>query len=68
VDAQLYNELGYGEIAYSMINAGVRNYYWKAKIEKVGTGSKATIYSGNTLNNATWLNKVVSWADGRTGC
>lgn len=68
VDAQLYNELGYGEISYSMINVGVRNYYWKAKVEKADTGSKITIYSGNTLNNAVWLNKVSGWADGKLGC
>lgn len=69
VDSQLYSELGYGEVSTSLINWGVRNYYWKAKIEKApGGGSTMHLYSGNTLNNATMLNKVVGWADGDTNC
>jgi hypothetical protein len=68
VDGQLYSELGFGEIAYSLINIGVRNYYWKARIEKQNDASKLTVFSGNTLNNATWLKKVTSWADGDESC
>ena len=68
VDAQLYSELGMGEITYSLLNMSIRNYYWKAKIEKDGAGSKLTIYSGNTLRNAVWLDKIKSWANGSTSC
>ncbi len=68
VDAQLYNELGYGEVSQSMINVGVRNFYWKAKIERAGAGSKMTIYSGNTINNGAAIKRVSAWADGNHGC
>ncbi|MGZ2429566.1 hypothetical protein [Rhizobium redzepovicii] len=68
VDSQLYNELGYGEVSQSMINVGVRNFYWKAKIERAGVGSKMTVYSGNTLNNGAAIKRVSAWADGNHGC
>lgn len=68
VDAQLYSELGYGEISRSMINYGVRNYYWMAKIEKVGTGAKMTVRAGNTVNNPAMINNVIRWAGGDQGC
>ncbi|SCX00819.1 hypothetical protein DSM25558_0183 [Agrobacterium sp. DSM 25558] len=68
VDAQLYNELGYGEITGSLVNVGVRNYYWKAKIERAGQGSKMTINSGNTLGANATMKKVLSWASGDQSC
>ena len=68
IDSQLYSELGYGEASYSLINYGVRNYYWTAKIEKSGTGSKMTISAGNVLNNTYMINNVIRWADGDTNC
>ncbi|RUM05857.1 hypothetical protein EFR84_15025 [Rhizobium chutanense] len=68
VDAQLYNELGYGEISQSMINVGIRNFYWKAKVERAGAGSKMTVYSGNTINNGAAIKRVSAWADGKQGC
>ena len=43
VDAQLYSELGYGEITLSMAAYSARNYYWSAKIEKTDTGARMTV-------------------------
>lgn len=68
VDAQLYNELGYGEIAGSLINVGVRNYYWKAKIERDGAGSKMTVNSGNSLGAERTMRTVFRWATGDEAC
>lgn len=68
VDADLYNELGYGEVTQSLQGLGARNYYWKAKIERNGGGSKLSIVSGNTLAQSSTLNKVVGWAEGNTAC
>lgn len=68
VDAQLYSELGYGEISRSLINYGARNYYWTAKIEKAGTGSKMTVTAGNTVNNQSMINNVIRWASGDQNC
>ncbi|MNV71903.1 hypothetical protein D3C71_1649490 [compost metagenome] len=69
VDAQLYNELGFGEITMSLVSTLYpRNYYWKAKVEKVGSGSKVSIVSGNTLAQGATLRQVSRWAEGETSC
>lgn len=69
VDAQLYNELGFGEITMSLVSALYpRNYYWKATVEKAGTGSKVSIVSGNTRAKGSTLQQVGRWADGQAGC
>jgi hypothetical protein len=69
VDAQLYNELGFGEITLSLVSALYpRNYYWKAKVEKAGEGSKVSIVSGNTLGQGATLRQVERWAGGDTSC
>lgn len=64
----LYSDLGYGELSLSLYNYGTHNFYWKAKIEKDGTGSKLTVVSGNTLAQNSQLNSIVRWADGGEGC
>jgi len=68
VDAQLYTELGFGEITQSLVTPYGRNYYLKIKIERAGAGSKMTVYSGNTLVKGATLTKVFGWAEGATGC
>ncbi|AII27770.1 hypothetical protein B9J07_12900 [Sinorhizobium sp. LM21] len=69
VDAQLYNELGFGEITLSLVSALYpRNYYWKAKVEKAGSGSKVSIVSGNTLAQDRTLRQIEGWAAGDTSC
>jgi hypothetical protein len=68
IDSQLYTELGYGEVTKSMINWGTRNYYWKAKIERAGTGSKLTVSAGNTLYNQVMLDDILRWASGDSKC
>lgn len=68
VDAELYSELGYGEISRSLINYGVRNYYWTARIERAGTGSKMTVRAGNTVNNPSMISNVIRWAGGDQTC
>ncbi|MDQ0305315.1 hypothetical protein [Ancylobacter polymorphus] len=67
VDTELYNELGYGEVTYSH-GSLARNYYMSAKIEKVGEGSRLTVYSGNQLAPARVRDLVVEWANGSTAC
>lgn len=68
VDAQLYTELGFGEITQSLVTPYGRNYYLKVKIEKAGSGSRMTVQSGNTLMQGATLRKVFAWADGGTSC
>jgi hypothetical protein len=68
VDADLYSELGYGDITMSLINWSVRNYYWSTKIEKAGGGSRLTVRAGNTLAAETAKQSVIRWANGDTTC
>lgn len=68
VEAQLYPVLGFGEITDSMSSIYGRNFYIKVKIEKAGSGSKMTVWSGNMLVKRSELETVFSWADGATGC
>lgn len=68
VDANLYSDLGYGEVQNSVINYGTHNYYWTAKIEKDGDGSKMTINAGNTLSASATTATLQRWASGGTGC
>jgi hypothetical protein len=68
VDTELYSELGYGEVQVSLINMGMRNYYVTARIDRVGTGSKLTLRSGNTLAASRQLNTFLEWANGKDTC
>jgi hypothetical protein len=68
VDADLYSDLGYGEINTSLINWGTRNYYWTARIERNGTGSKMILRSGNTLASERTTGTVLGWANGGSDC
>lgn len=68
LDSELYNELGYGEVTLSLSNFGARNYYWKAKVTKTGSGALVTAVAGNTLAKNVDLRRVMRWADGDTGC
>ncbi|WP_371346482.1 hypothetical protein [Ancylobacter sp. IITR112] len=67
VDTELYNELGYGEVSYSLGSLS-RNYYMSAKIEKVGEGSRLTLHTGNQLASARVRDLVIEWANGSTAC
>lgn len=68
VEGQLYSELGFGEIVYSMHSMYGRNFYAKVKIEKVDSGSKMTVNYGNTFVNQSGSSKFFAWADGKTTC
>ncbi len=69
IDAELYSDLGYGEITASLINIGIRNYFWSAKIEKAERGSsRLTARSGNTLASETAKQSIIRWANGDANC
>lgn len=68
VEAQLYSELGFGEITASMASIYGKGYYLKAKIEKAGNGSKLTAHSTNGLARERTAEKVVAWANGDSSC
>lgn len=68
VDTELFPDLGYGEITFSLINWGVRNYYLSARIEKLPQGSRLTVKSGNTLVPDHWGQSLLRWATGDSDC
>ena len=68
LDAQLYPDLGFGGMSYSMNNIYGRSYYMKLKIEKPGAGSKMTVSAGNALVNNSSIATVFGWAHGKTSC
>lgn len=68
VDGELYSDLGFGEISFSSSGSGLRNYYWTAKIERDGKGSKVTAHVGNSLVNDKYLANIFAWAGGSTEC
>ena len=69
VDAELYDELGFAEVAYRLSSIGPANFYWKAEITKTGSkSSKVSVWSGNTVDNEKWLSQVVYWAEGGKSC
>ncbi|ACM25780.1 conserved hypothetical protein [Rhizobium rhizogenes K84] len=68
LDAQLYPDLGFGEMTQSMQSIYGRNYYLNIKIEKAGAGSKMTVSAGNTLVNTSRTISAFSWAEGKTSC
>jgi len=67
-DSELYPDLGYGEISYSLLNWGVRNYYLTARIEKAPVGSKITVRAGNTVAPEQSVSTVLRWASGDQSC
>jgi hypothetical protein len=68
LDAQLYPDLGFGEMTYSMNSIYGRNFYIKAKIAKDGSGSKMTVSAGNTIVNKHRAEMFFAWAVGKTDC
>jgi len=68
LDAELYPDLGFGEVSSSMVNHGVRNYYWSAKIEKEGAGTRMTVHAGNSLDAPAATARLQNWAAGGSGC
>lgn len=60
VDAQLYGELGFGDLTWSYSSVYGRNYYMKSKLERAGSGSKLTMIAGNTLDQRRRAGRVIA--------
>jgi len=55
-------------VSLSLQDYGARNYYWKVKIQKSGSGTILSAVSGNTLAQSRTLKTIMRWADGDQGC
>ncbi|MDA4848020.1 hypothetical protein [Hoeflea poritis] len=66
VDAQLYSELGYGEIDFYLNNVG-KDFYATAKVERQGSGTKVTVVSRERFKDR-FSDSFQRWAKGSTAC
>jgi hypothetical protein len=68
VDADLFSELGYGQLTLNVTGKGGDNYYVSVRIEKQPTGSKLTMISDNMRASQRYRELVSGWANGDQNC
>jgi hypothetical protein len=68
VDADLYSEIGYGQLTLSVNGSGNSNYYVSVRIEKQPSGSKLTMISDNMEASQRYREFVSGWASGDQNC
>jgi hypothetical protein len=68
LDADLFTELGYGQLTLTVDGRGNGNYYVSVRIEKQPTGSKLTMISDNMAASQRYRELVSGWANGDQNC
>ena len=68
IDADLYSDIGYGQLTLTMNAHGHDNYYVSVRIEKQPTGSKLTMISDNMGASQRYRELVSGWANGDQNC
>jgi hypothetical protein len=68
VDANLFTEIGYGQLTLSVDGRGNDNYYVSVRIEKQQSGSKLTMISDNMAASQRYRELVLVWASGDQNC
>src|SRR6267142_392821 len=68
VDADLYSEIGYGQLTLTVNGTGSSNYFVSVRIEKQPTGSKLTMISDNMGASQRYRELVSGWANGDQNC
>lgn len=64
IDAQLYSDLGFGEISYSVPGYTSASYFARAKIAREGDGARVTL----AAFGAAGLRQFEGWARGAQEC
>lgn len=64
--SDLYADQGIGA-AFNTYDLSGAYVYW-VKIEKAGTGSKVTVYTGNNMAKQGYVDDMFRWASGDTKC
>ena len=64
VDADLYSEIGYGQLTLTVNGRGGDSYYVSVRIEKQPTGSKLTMISENMAASQRFRELVLGWVNG----
>jgi hypothetical protein len=68
VGADLYSEIGYGQLTLTVDGTGNGNFYVSVRIEKQPTGSKLTMISDNMDLSQRYRELVSGWANGDQNC
>ena len=68
VDADLYSEMGYGQLTLTVNGRGGDSYYVSVRIEKQPTGSKLTMISENMAASQRFRELVLGWVNGDQNC
>ena len=68
VDANLFTEIGYGQLTLTVDGRGNENYYVSVRIEKQPSGSKLTMISDNMAASQRYRELVLVWANGDQNC
>jgi hypothetical protein len=68
VEADLHQELGFGEVRFVAAGIFYSNYFVSAKIEKSGNGSRVSVKVNNPLIGERLSNMVFRWAGGDQKC
>jgi len=68
VDANLFTEIGYGQLTLTVDGRGSDNYYVSVRIEKQPSGSKLTMISDNMAASQRYRELVLVWANGDQNC
>ena len=68
LDADLFTEIGYGQLTLTVGGRGNDNYYVSVRIEKQPTGSKLTMISDNMAASQRYRELVSGWANGDQNC
>jgi hypothetical protein len=68
VAADLYSEIGYGQLTLTVNGRGGGNYYVSVRIEKQPTGSKLTMISDDMAASQRYRELVSGWANGDQNC
>jgi hypothetical protein len=68
VEADLHQDLGFGEVRFVAAGMLYSNYYASAKIEKSGNGSRVSVKVNNPLIGERLSNMILRWAGGDPKC
>ena len=68
VDADLYSDIGYGQLTLAVNGSGSYNYFVSVRIEKQPTGSRLTMISDNIEASQRYRELVLVWANGDQNC
>lgn len=70
VEAQLFPELGFGEVLFIFVNMGTKSPMLRLRVDKRDSGARVSVTSTFYLpsEQARWRQKLLGWARGETDC